>query len=202
MRRNTTVLLVLAIACALPPVGYAQTRNSVAQGFGGLTFGTAAAASTFGGSVAVGLTDHIQIVGEAGRLGDVKPSLLDSALDLTPVDMQVSAFYGEGGVRFIASPSSAIRPYVEATAGMARLSTNIDGLGRTDPIADAALRFFDSTEPLLGVGGGVMLQGGPVLVDLGYRFKKIMAGDSLQSLINGGRDFETSQLRVGFGISF
>lgn len=202
MRRNTTALLVSALLCALPAGGFAQTRNSVAQGFGGLTFGSAAAASTFGGSVAIGLTDHIQIIGEAGRLGDVKPSLLDSALDLTPVDMQVSAFYGEGGVRFIASPSSAVRPYVEATAGMARLSTSIDGLGRTDPIADAALRFFDSTEPLLGVGGGVMLQGGPVLVDLGYRFKKIVAGDSLQSLINGGRDFETNQVRVGLGISF
>jgi opacity protein-like surface antigen len=55
---------------------------------------------------------------------------------------------------------------------------------------------------MLGVGGGLMLQGGPVLVDLGYRYKKIVAGDSLQTLMNGGSDFEVSQVRVGFGVRF
>jgi hypothetical protein len=192
----------VAFALALPVTASAQTRNSIAEGFGGLTFGTTAPASTFGGSVAIGITRSFQIVGEAGRLGDLKPSLLDSLLDLTPADMQVSAFYGEGGVRFIASPDSAIRPYAEATAGMARLSTNIDGLGGAGDVVGAALGLFTRTEPLLGVGGGVMLQGGPVLVDLGYRYKKILAGDSLQALVNGGRDFEVSQVRVGFGLRF
>jgi hypothetical protein len=53
--------------------------------------------------------------------------------------------------------------------------------GRIDPVADAVLGFFDRTEPLVGVGGGgVMLQGEPLLVDFGYRCKKVMAGDSLQ----------------------
>jgi opacity protein-like surface antigen len=202
MRRKATALLGLAYALALPAIASAQTHNSLAGGFGGLTFGTSATASTFGGSIALGLTDNFQIVGEAGRLGDVKPSIVDSVLDLTPMDMRVSAFYGEGGVRFIASPRSAIRPYAEATAGMARLSSSFNGLGRTGPFVDAALAFFNRTEPLLGVGAGVMLQGGPVLVDLGYRYKKIVAGDSLQALVNGGRDFEVSQVRVGFGVRF
>ena len=195
-------MAVLALALALPVNGAAQTYNSAAEGFGGLTFGNSATASTFGGSVALGLTDHFQIVGEAGRLGDIKPSILDSVLDLTPADMRVSAFYGEGGVRFTASPRSAIRPYVEATAGVARLSTRFDGLGRAGGVVEAALGFLDRTEPLLGVGGGVMLQGGPLLVDLGYRYKKILAGESLQGLINGGRDFDVSQARVGLGVRF
>lgn len=202
MRRNTIAMLAVVCVLALPAIGFAQTHNSVAEGFGGLTFGTSATASTFGGSIAVGVTDNLQIIGEAGHLRDIKPSVLDSVLDLTPVGMRVSAFYGEGGVRFVASPRSAVRPYAEATAGMARLSTNLAGLGRTGPFVDTALRFFNRTEPLLGVGGGVMLQGGPVLVDLGYRYKKIVGQDSLQTLINGGKDFEVSQFRVGFGVRF
>ena len=202
MRRNTIVILALACALALPAIVSAQTHNSMAGGFGGLTFGTTASASTFGGSIAMGVTDNVQIVGEAGRLGDIKPSVLGSVLDFTPLDMQVSAFYGEGGVRFVASPRSAIRPYAEATAGVARPSTNVDGLGTTGPFVNTALRFFNRTEPLLGLGGGVMLQGGPVLVDLGYRYKKILSGNSLETLVNGGRDFQVSQLRVGIGVRF
>jgi hypothetical protein len=202
MRRNIIAALALVYAFALSTTASAQTHNSIAEGFGGLTFGSTAAASTFGGSIAVGVTDSFQIIGEAGRLGDIKPSIVDSVFDLTRFDMRVAAWYGEGGVRFIASPRSAVRPYAEATAGMARLSTSVDGLGAADAVTNTALRFFDRTEPLLGVGGGVMLQGGPLLVDLGYRYKKIVAGDSLQTLFNGGTDFEISQVRVGFGLRF
>ena len=202
MRRNTLAVLSVVCALASPGLAAAQTYNSIGEGFGGLTFGTSASATTFGGSIGIGLTDTFQIVGEAGRLGDIKPSLVDSVLDLTSVDMRVSAFYGEGGVRFIAAPHSAVRPYAEATAGVARLSVNMDGLGRANPLVDAALGFFNRTEPLLGVGGGVMLQGGPVLVDLGYRYKRIVSGDSLQSLVNGGKDFDVSQVRVGVGVRF
>ena len=203
MRRHTFGILILVCAFAMPGPAAAQTHNGVVQGFGGLTFGTTATASTFGGSIAAGLTDNVQIVGEAGRLGDVMPSLIDTVLNLTPVDARVSALYGEAGVRFIASPRSAIRPYAEATAGIARLSAGIDGLtGRAGAIVNTALGFMNRTEPLLGVGGGVMLQGGPVLVDFGYRYKKILAGDSLQGLVNGGRDFDISQVRVGFGVRF
>ena len=198
------IVAALAVVCAsgLPSTAAAQTRNSMAEGFGGLTFGTSASAPTFGGSIAIGVTDTFQIVGEAGRLGDIKPSVVDTLLGFTPWDLRVSALYGEGGVRFIASPRSAIRPYAEATAGVARLSMGIDGLGGASPFVDTALRFFDRTEPLLGVGGGLMIQGGPLLVDLGYRYKKIVARDSLQTLVSGGTDFESSQVRVGFGVRF
>jgi opacity protein-like surface antigen len=172
------------------------------QGFGGFTFGDTAAASTFGGNVAFELTDNILIVGEAGRLSDVMPSLLDSILDFTPVDLRVSAWYGEAGVRFSGS-GSAIRPYAEATAGFARLHSGVSGLnGTPGAVIDSALDFFDRTEPLLGVGGGVIVQGGPLVLDLGYRYKRILADNSLQTLLNGGDDFDVSQVRVGVGVRF
>ena len=207
MRRRSAVILAALVVCAAPSAARAQNGNASVTGFGGLTFGTssviggAATASTFGGTVAAGLTDHIQIVGEAGRMSDIKPPLL-GLLDFTPIDLHVRAWYGEGGVRFIASPRSAVRPYAEATAGFARLSTGVAGFGaRPDAIIDTSLALLNRTEPLLGVGGGVMLQGGPLSVDVGYRYKKIKAS-GVSALLNAGNDYQVNQVRVGVGIRF
>jgi hypothetical protein len=173
------------------------------EGFGGLTVGTTAAASTFGGSIAVPFGDHLQIVGEAGRLSDIKSSLLDTVLDFTPLDLQLSAWYAEGGVRLIGSRHSAVRPYAEATAGFARLRPAIHDAGRVGAIANAALAFLDETEPILGTGVGVILQGGPLLLDVGYRYKRIMVGNGIASaLALGDQRMDVNQLRVGVGVRF
>ncbi|HET9265121.1 MAG TPA: hypothetical protein VFO14_18865 [Vicinamibacterales bacterium] len=199
MRRFPIVLSTFALALVLPPAASAQSGQI--QGFGGLTFGDVASSSTFGGGVAIPLSDNFQIIGEGGRMTDVMPSLIDDILDFTPVDLRVSAWYGEGGVRIIGSSNRAVRPYAEATAGFARLRTGFDGAGSADDWINAGLGFFDRTEPLVGVGGGVIVQGGPVFMDLGYRYKKIMAGESLQSLLTGG-DFSVNQVRFGVGFRF
>lgn len=197
---------VLAVACLIPMTARAQEPRNEVQGFGGLTVGTAtfgsAVSSTFGGRVAVGLTPNLQVIGEAGRLADIKSPLFD-VLDFTDIGVNVSAFYGEGGVRVSASPRSAVRPYAEATAGFARLNAGISGLGgRTDAIVATALNVINSTRPMLGVGTGVLLQGGPLSVDIGYRFKKISAGNTIASLLNAGKDYQINQVRVGVGFRF
>src|SRR6476659_6030429 len=199
--RKTVILSAMLAVCTVPVAARAQSGNTSVQGFGGLTFGTSSSviggssvASSFGGAIAAGLTPNIQIVGEAGRLSDIKPPLLD-LLDFTPVDLRVTAWYGEGGVRFIASPHSGLRPYVEATAGMARLSTGLSGFGgRTDAVLDTGLAFLNRTEPLLGAGGGVLLQGGPLALDVGYRYKKILA-TGVASALNAGRDYQVNAAR-------
>ena len=204
MRRNVLVLAVLV--CAMPAAAFAQGTDRSIQGFGGVTFGTSSlagtsAASTFGGRFTAGLTPNIEVIGEAGRMSDIKPPLLD-LLDFTPVDLHVRAWYGEGGVRFIASPRSSVRPYAEATAGFARLTTDLGGFGgRTDAIVDTGLAFLNRTEPLLGAGGGVIVQGGPISLDVGYRYKKIMAG-GVASALNAGNAYEVNQVRVGLGFRF
>lgn len=182
----------------------AQTRGSHIEGFGGMTFGArTASASTFGGSVALPLTDNIQVIGEAGRMTDLTSSAFDLLSGFTPIDVNLSAWYGEGGIRFIASPSSAVRPYVEATAGVARLTPGVDGAGRFDPLANSALAFLGSTEPMFGAGAGVMLQGGPLLVDAGYRYKRITGGNAIASALTlGGNGIEVNQFRVGLGVRF
>jgi hypothetical protein len=204
--RKGMFVVALAFVFALPVSARAQDRRNEVQGFGGLTVGTStfgsAVSSTFGGRVAVGLTPNLQVIGEAGRLADIKSPLFD-VLDFTDIGVRVSALYGEGGIRFIASPRSAVRPYGEATAGFARLNAGLSGLGgRTDAIIDTALGLLNTTRPMLGVGTGVLLQGGPISVDLGYRYKKISAGNTLASVLNAGKDFQINQVRVGIGVRF
>ena len=204
--RKLIFVVTLTLVCALPVSARAQGPKSEVQGFGGLTVGTStfgsAVSSTFGGRVGVGLTPNIQVIGEAGRLADIKSPLFD-LLDFTDIGVRVSAFYGEGGVRFIASPHSAVRPYGEATAGFARLNAGISGLGGpADAIVDTALALLQTTRPMLGVGTGVLIQGGPISVDLGYRYKKISAGNTLASVFNAGKDFQINQVRIGVGFRF
>ena len=205
MRR--VLILSAMLLCTLPSAARAQSGNTSIQGFGGLTFGTSSVlgrtstASALGGVVAAGVTPNMQIVGEVGRLSDIKPPLLD-LLDFTPVNLRVSAWYGEGGVRFIASPYSAVRPYAETTAGFARLSTGLSGFGgRTETFIDTGLAFLNRTEPLLGVGGGLLIESGPLALDIGYRYKKIMA-TGVTSALSSGNAYQVNEARIGIGIRF
>ena len=203
-------LILLGALLVWPAAAHAQSGgyydNSDVQGFGGLTVGTStfgsALSPTFGGRVNIGLTDHLQLIGEGGRLADISSPLFN-LLDAGDVGVNVSAFYGEGGVRFIASPHSVVRPYGEATAGFARLNAGFSGLGGTaGAIVNSAINVLNRTQPLLGAGGGVMLQSGPVSVDIGYRYKQISAGDALVSALNAGKPYHVNQVRVGVGFRF
>jgi hypothetical protein len=204
MRRLFIVAAVIA-ACAFPSLVSAQSANTEVQGFGGLTFGSSTfgstSASTFGGRVAIGLMPSMQVIAEGGRMTDIKSPLFEF-LEFTPVGLRVSAWYGEAGVRLMAS-HSVVRPYFETTAGIARLTPNVSGVsGRADAIVDAGLAFLNRTEPMLGAGGGMLVQSGPVTLDLGYRYKKILAGGSVASALNAGSAYNVNQVRVGVGLRF
>jgi hypothetical protein len=208
MRRVFVVVGVLAV-CSLASPARAQTTNRAIQGFGGITFGTSSTpflggtstAPTFGGTVVGGLLPNLQVVGEFGRMSDIKPPLFDLADEYSPVGLHVAAWYGEGGVRWIASPRSSIRPYGEATAGWARLNTDISGFnGPAYQAIEEGLGFLNRTDPLLGIGGGVVFQSGPVAIDVGYRYKKILAS-GVAAALNGG-DYHVNDVRVGVGFSF
>ena len=111
-------LFVLFATSLLPASALAQDRTASALGFGGASLNTfSASASTidFGVSVGKELTPNIQAIGEFGRIKDMLPTMTAGLLSLTPYDVRVSAFYGEGGVRLIAAPESGVSPYAEAT---------------------------------------------------------------------------------------
>lgn len=200
MRRSIVAAALVAVSLGL--TGAARAQSGQVQAFGGLTFGDVTGSSTFGGGLAVPLTDNIHVVAEGGRMTDITRPLLGTIFDVAPVDVRVSAWYGEGGVRLIGPSSHAVRPYAEATAGFARLSTGFAGINsRTDEIVNGALGLMNRTEPLLGIGGGVVVQGGPLVLDVGYRYKMIRAGAAWQSFLTGG-DANVNQVRVGVGVRF
>lgn len=203
MQKILFATVVVFSALLVPASTRAQTLGGHVEGFGGATFGTSDSAPTFGGGIAVPLGDNLQLLGEGGRLTDLKASLLDTALAVTPLDIGMTAWYAEGGLRVIGSRHSAIRPYVEATAGVARLRPSVGLDGWAGAITNTGLAYLSQTEPLVGAGGGVIVQSGPLLVDLGYRYKKIFAGDGIASAFSlGASGFDVNQVRFGVGIRF
>jgi opacity protein-like surface antigen len=92
---------------------------------------------------------------------------------------------------------------VEGTAGVAHLRFGARGLGSTsDALIRAALDLVDTRDPIFGAGGGVLVQAGPLQVDLGYRYKKIVTNSVLSNIIGAGQDMQSHQVRVGAGVRF
>jgi hypothetical protein len=167
------------------------------------SIGDSAIPADFGGRVSFELAPGVEVLGEFGRLGNVLPETISLPLSFSPVGVKVSAFYGEGGIRLAAAPRSAASPYVEGTAGVAHLRFGINGLGSTaDAIARAALNLVDTRDPMIGAGAGVLLKGGPIHVDLGYRYKRIVANSALSSILSLGQELQTHQVRIGLGVRF
>jgi hypothetical protein len=205
------VLIAAAVAVigllAVPGQSSAQTSL---DGFGALpvdhltSLGESNMPVDFGGRVSVDVAPAVQVFGEFGRLGNVLPGIVTLPLSFTPLDVRVSAFYGEGGVRLLAAPRSAVSPYVEGTAGVANLSFGATGLGSTtDALMRAALNLVDTRDPVFGAGGGLLLRGGPLQFDLGYRYKRIMANSALSSVLSfGGQELQSHQVRFGVGVRF
>jgi len=202
-RRTALFLLVAGLA---PTVAIAQGRTASAVAFGGTSvnsFTTSASKVDFGVNVGKELTPNIHVIGEFGRIGNMLPMLSTGLPSLSPYDVRVSAVYGEGGLRLLAAPNSGVNPYVEATAGIARLSPHVAGFGSTgDLIAGMGLGLLRRTEPLLGVGGGIMLRGGPVVADIGYRYKQVVRGDLIIDALSLGQTPRAHQVRFGIGMRF
>jgi hypothetical protein len=198
--------VAFALVLALPKGSDAQTSL---DGFGALSMnqlsslGDSGVPVDFGGRMSVELVPGLQAIGEFGRLGNVLPSVVSLPISFAPIDFKVSAFYGEGGVRLLAAPRSAVSPYVEGTFGVAHLRFGFSGIGSTaDAIARATLNLVDTRDPMLGMGGGVLLQGGPVHLDVGYRYKRILANSVVSSLLSAGQELQTHQVRFGLGVRF
>ena len=206
MRLLTAAALAVASVAIVPVPSSAQTSL---DGFGAVRLDSLASLGDggfpvdFGGRVSFEVVPAVQVFGEFGRLGNVMPPLVETGLAFTRIGVTASAFYGEGGVRLLAAPNSAVVPYVEGTAGMAHLSFGASGLGSTtDAIVRAALNLVDTRDPLFGVGGGVLVRGGPLQLDLGYRYKRIMANSALSSILGIGQELQSHQIRFGAGVRF
>jgi hypothetical protein len=200
------VAVAFAAFLVLPRASEAQTSLA---GFGALplnqltSLGDSGNPVDFGGRLSFEFVPGVEAIGEFGRLGNVLPEVIALPLSFAPVDLRVSAFYGEGGLRLLAAPRSAVSPYVEGTAGVAHLRFGLSGLGpRTDILTRAALNLVDMRDPMLGAGGGILFKGGPVHVDLGYRYKRILSDSLVSSILSVGQELQTHQVRFGVGVRF
>jgi len=198
------VAFLLAALCILPIPAFAQANQSFIQGFGGLRLTTAPSLTpTVGGTVGVGLTPNIQLIGEVGHINDVLPSMIETLMTVSPVTVRRSALYGEGGVRLSTGPVGHIGVYGETLFGAARLNTSVSGLGsaRTDAHTNLALRFVNTTSNVGALGTGVILQGGPVVATLGYRYTRFFSDNVLDTLLSAGHS-DINEARVSFGFRF
>jgi opacity protein-like surface antigen len=194
---------VLVAALCVTSSASAQEPHAAVQAFGGLGVGSLTTSNTnFGGAVRGDLTPNIQLVGEFGRVGNVLPSLTQTLIGVGPVDFNLSARYGQGGVR-LSGGSSAVRPYGEASAGIARLTPHVSGLPSGIPgvLANAGLSFLNRTAPIASVGGGVTFESGAFIADIGYRHRRVFSDSWIQALALGD-SLSSNEVRVGFGVRF
>lgn len=199
-------LVALAAVVIAPGTATAQERASL-EGFGGLSINglpsAAAPLPSLGGAVTFSIIPGIDIVGEAGRLGNVLPTMPSAAFSAAQTGLRASALYGEAGGRFVMAPRSAVTPYAEATAGVARLQLRSDRLGSmTNAAMSLAVGLVEGTTPTVGAGGGILLRGGPMVFDIGYRYKQLFASDLTRLALGFGQPLHTHEARFGIGVRF
>ncbi len=201
MRITSFAAILLATLLAASSVSAQETRASV-QGFGGVGVGSFTTPNAnFGGAITGDLTPNIQLIGEAGRLGNILPSTTQMLFDLSPVSLSASAFYAQGGIR-LTSGSGALRPYAEASGGIARLTPHVSGLdGLPGALTNVGLAFLNRTAPIGTVGAGVTLHAGNFVADAGYRHHRVFSDSWMQALALGGT-LSTNEVRFGVGVRF
>ena len=203
MTRARRSVLAFGLFLVLPIRAEAQGAGAV-TGFGGVSInGSESGAADLGGTLSFQLTPGVELLGEVGRVGNILPALSDTVFGVTNSGLRASAFYGEGGVRFRLAPHANISPYAEATAGLSRLSVTSTRFGPlVNGAASAALTLLGRTGPVAGVGGGVLFGAGPVVIDLGYRYKQFFPGEPLETVLGLGQPLRSHHLRAGFGVRF
>ena len=200
--RITSFAAILLATLLSSSTAFAQETHASLQGFGGIGLGSFTSVNTnFGGVFSGDLTPNIQLIGEVGRLSNILPTRTQSLFDLSPVAFSASAFYAQGGVR-LTTGSGTLRPYAEASGGIARLTPHVSGLdGLPGVFTNAGLAFLDNTAPVATVGAGITLNAGNFVADAGYRYHQIFSDSWMQALALGDR-LGTNEVRFGIGVRF
>ena len=200
--RTTSCAAILVATLLVSAAASAQETRASVQGFGGVGMGSFTTLNTnFGGAISGDLTPNIQLIGEVGRLSNILPSMTQTLFDLSPVGLSASAFYAQGGIR-LTTGSGSLRPYAEASGGIARLTPHVSGLdGLPGAFTNAGLAFLNDTAPIATLGGGVTLHAGNFIADAGYRYHQVFSDSWMSALALGDR-LGTNEVRFGVGVRF
>ena len=121
---------------------------------------------------------------------------------VTRVGLTASAFYGEGGVRCLQRLTQ-----LSALTWRVRRHRSSGHRGERSWFDDGCshpcgLNHVDTRDPVVGAGGGILMQAGRLNIDLGYRYKRIIANSALSSLLSIGQQLQSHQVRFGAGVRF
>ena len=109
MTRALRFVIALGVSLLVPISAHAQGAGANA-GFGGVSISSSSATTPdLGGNLSFELAPGIGLIAEAGRVGNVLPTLADTLFSVTSSGLRASAFYGEGGVRFRLAPHAPDR---------------------------------------------------------------------------------------------
>ncbi len=138
MARSLAVVLVAALAL-LAPVG--ARADVLLTPFAGLSFVDGETKGTYGGSLGMGGLITLEADVSRTHLGKVTTPAFD-------LDVRATSYMGHVMVR---PPFGSVQPYVQAGAGLLRLS------GRFDLPFDGALGDATKSKVAYSLGGGLMI---------------------------------------------
>jgi len=173
-----------------------DTGSGFVRGIGGVSF-AADPAAIYGGGAGFKIGRTFCVTGEFGRVQSVAPQEFNDLLDLAeqeielelgaPVtlDANIPALYFTGGVRADVPTMGRVKPFIEAAAGVARLSANVDaeigGLDVSDEVNDL-LKGEHTSKFMLALGGGITMQvSGACWLDVAYRYHRIATEDPVSN---------------------
>jgi opacity protein-like surface antigen len=179
--RITSFAAILLATLLVTSTASAQEARASVQGFGGVGLGSFTTVNTnFGGVISGDLTPNIQVIGEVGRLSNILPTMTET----------------------LSTPSGSLRPYAEASGGIARLTPHVSGLdGLPGAFTNAGLAFLNNTAPIATLGLGFTVNAGNFVADAGYRYHQVFSDSWMQALALGDR-LGTNEVRFGIGVRF
>jgi opacity protein-like surface antigen len=196
-------LLLVTGLLVCPVVAFAQDDAPRPFVVGGLAFATENEPGGLGTRVGFDTTiglhswQRVQLFGQGGRLIDVTPTPLlpdpERLVRFQPDRARHTAtWYGGAGARYFLPSLWRLHPYAETSAGVARMSSDMQPLESTGASTDDVFR-VNNTVPLAGLAGGVQLHvGRRFTVDAGYRAQRFF----------GEADTTRKQPYVAFGVRF
>lgn len=224
MKPRFVLTAALAFALALASTVAAQTRDhGYVIGIGGSTT-TVVTSPFFGGAVGLNVTRDLLVTGEVGRMQNLYADFtrddlraLEQAFAEEGIpfnaNFEMSSVYAMGGVRWVVPTNYTARPYLTASAGIARLNPkpgfalagiDITSLVMQEP--DLKTVFEKQNRPLASFGGGVSVPFAKhFTADVGYRYSRIFLDTSyLQagSSPHSHKGFDVQRVYAGAGFTF
>ena len=201
MRRVFSIALLAAL-CLIPAAAFAQSSgNSTVEGFGGLSLnGFETHSPSLGGTltftIVPGVKSSVRPDASATccRHSPIPSSRLRAPTCARRPSMARAAY--ASSLRRGQWPRTRRRP--PACAGLDISSARFGTIGNA--VSDIALGLAGRTAPLAGVGGGVVLRGGPVVLDVGYRYKQLFPNAVVEAALGLGQPLRTHQVRAGIGV--